>query len=67
MSDVDVRRSREGLGDQVTGELGNFYWLETNDLPSEVHTHIYRNRIGFFGQHTVNEINYVLSRVRFFS
>lgn len=63
--DQDLSNAREALGNHVVGHLGNFYWLVTHPgLEREVHTHIHKDRVGFLGERTEPEINYVLSRIR---
>ncbi len=63
-TDGDVKNARDALGDAVVGVMGNFYWLPTAPLLQEVHTHIYKDRIGFLGERTEIEVGYVLSRIR---
>jgi hypothetical protein len=68
-SDVSLVRSRTALGNNVSGNKGSFYWRANHILKRPILTHIYSkdNRFGIFGQCTEQEVNYVLSRVRYFA
>jgi len=68
-SDPELHRARNALGQNVSGHLGNFYWLPNDILTRKVHTKIYGNddRVGIFGECTEMEVNYVLSRIRYFA
>lgn len=66
-NDNDLQRSRNALGDEVVGEFGNFYWLPGASLEQKVHTYIYKDRVGIFGEYLESEIDYVLSRIRHFA
>ena len=66
--DPDARKSKEALGGK-SSLLGNFYWQPREQhLTREIHTKIYAtdNRIGIFGECSESEVQYVLSRIRFF-
>jgi hypothetical protein len=66
--DPDARKSKEALGG-TSSLLGNFYWQPREQhLTREIHTKIYAtdNRIGIFGECSESEVQYVLSRIRFF-
>jgi len=65
--DPSLNRARSALGTNVSGVLGNFYWLPCSQLESKIHSHIYPNRVGIFGECTEQEVNYVLSRIRYFT
>ena len=67
--DPDLKSSRDALG-QTSSVLGNFYWQEKlPHLSREIHTKLYATdqRVGIFGECTEEEVQYVLSRVRYFS
>lgn len=68
-SDAILNRSRSALGNNVSGNRGSFYWKANNTLERPILTHIYAkdNRLGIFGQCIEPEVNYVLSRVRYFA
>lgn len=69
ISDPSLRNARNALGGKVSGDLGIFYWLPQGPLTRKIHTHIYGwdSRVGIFGECNESEVNYVLSRVRFFA
>lgn len=67
ISDPSLKRARSALGTSIAGLLGNFYWLPCENLSRKIHTHIYLNRVGIFGECTEQEVNYVLSRIRHFA
>ena len=64
--DPDAQRSRESLGENVSGDTGNFYWKKNGPLVDELHTTLYAKdgRIGIFGQRTEDEVQYVIQRIR---
>ena len=67
--DPDLKSSRDALG-QTSSVLGNFYWQEKlPHLAREIHTKLYAidHRVGIFGECTEEEVQYVLSRIRYFS
>lgn len=68
-SDATLNRSRSALGNNVSGNKGSFYWKANGILGRPILTHIYAkdNRLGIFGQCIESEVNYVLSRVRYFA
>jgi len=68
-SDSNLCRSRTALGYNVSGNKGSFYWKANHILERPILTHIYANdnRMGIFGQRIESEVNYVLSRVRYFA
>jgi hypothetical protein len=68
-SDAILSRSRTALGNNVSGNRGSFYWKANGILERPILTHIYAkdNRLGIFGQRIESEVNYVLSRVRYFA
>jgi hypothetical protein len=68
-SDTILSRSRTALGSNVSGNKGSFYWKANHILERAILTHIYAkdNRLGIFGQCIEREVNYVLSRVRYFA
>ena len=68
-SDPSLSRSRTALGHNVSGNKGSFYWKANHILERAILTHIYAkdNRMGIFGQCIEPEVNYVLSRVRYFA
>lgn len=70
-TDPSLRNARHALGERVSGLLGNFYWLpkDGNPLNRKIHTHVYGwdSRVGIFGECSEKEVNYVLSRVRYFA
>lgn len=67
--DPHLSDARHALGDDVSCNLGNFYWKPNHILERAIHTHIYSddNRVAIFGQCLDKEVNYVLSRVRHFA
>jgi hypothetical protein len=67
--DPQLAAARLALGGQVSGQLGNFYWLAGPALASEVHTHLYGddNRVGLFGEHAEEAVRHVLARIRDYS
>lgn len=68
-SDPNLSRSRNALGQNVSGNTGSFYWKNNNILSRPILTHVYAkdNRLGIFGQCVEAEVNYVLSRIRYFA
>jgi len=69
INDPYLKKAREAMGQNVSAELGNFYWLPNDILNRKIHTHIYSsdNRVGIFGECTQQEVDYVLSRIRYFA
>ncbi len=69
INDPYLKKARESMGQNVSAELGNFYWLPNDVLNRKIHTHIYSsdNRVGIFGECTQQEVDYVLSRIRYFA
>jgi len=69
INDPYLKKAREAMGQNVSAELGNFYWLPNDVLKRKIHTHIYSsdNRVGIFGECTQQEVDYVLSRIRYFA
>lgn len=66
-SDPNLSDARNALGQDISGSLGNFYWKPNGILVRPIHTHIYDDRMAIFGQCVEREVNYVLSRIRFFA
>lgn len=68
-SDPNLNSARTALGQNVSGSLGNFYWRPNEFLARSIHTHIYPrdDRVAIFGQCVEREVNYVLSRIRYFA
>lgn len=68
-TDPSLSAARHALGERVSGLLGNFYWLPKTPLARKIHTHVYGgdSRVGVFGECSEQEVNYVLSRVRYFA
>lgn len=68
--DAVVNRARTAVGDDATGLLGNFHWLENGGRPdTEVYTQIYGEddddqRVGILAEHTEQNVRHVLSRIR---
>jgi hypothetical protein len=64
--DPDAQRSRASLGDNVSGDAGNFYWKRSGPLTGDLHTTIYAkdNRVGIFGQRQEEEVAHVIQRIR---
>jgi hypothetical protein len=64
--DPDAKRSRDGLGESVSGDVGNFYWKQDGPMTDDLHTTIYASegRIGIFGQRQEAEVRYVIQRIR---
>lgn len=64
--DPDAQRSRESLGDNVSGDTGNFYWKKAGPLEDELHTTLYAKdgRVGIFGQRKEEEVTHVIQRIR---
>jgi hypothetical protein len=67
--DTTLYSARTALGQNVSGSLGNFYWKPNEVLARSIHTHIYPrdDRVAIFGQCVEREVNYVLSRIRYFA
>jgi hypothetical protein len=66
-SSPSLKGARDGLGDNITGKYGNFYWLPDGTISNRIHTHVYPNRIGILGEYEEKELNYVFSRIRSFA
>lgn len=64
--DPDAQRSRASLGENVSGDTGNFYWKKTGPILDDLHTTIYAkdNRVGIFGQRREEEVAHVIQRIR---
>lgn len=68
-ADKQLVRARDGLGENVQGLLGNFYWKDTDHLTTEVHATIHgsSSRVAFGRQDIEKDVRHVLSRIRFHS
>lgn len=68
-NDPSLSSARNALGSNVSGSLGNFYWKPNDILKRAIHTYIYSedDRVGILGQCVEREVNYVLSRIRYFA
>lgn len=66
--DPDLVNVQAALGSNTVGDLGNFYWLPTNNghIERRLHTTIHAKdqRIGLFGDRTEEEVRYVIGRIR---
>ncbi len=66
-SDPKISEAGELLEEGAAGLLGDFYWRTVDGMLSqEMHTKLYADdqRAGIFGEHTENDVRYVLSRIR---
>jgi len=68
-NDPSLSNARNALGPNVSGSLGNFYWKPNDILKRAIHTYVYSedDRVGVLGQCVEREVNYVLSRIRYFA
>ncbi|HEY9687566.1 MAG TPA: hypothetical protein V6C52_11365 [Coleofasciculaceae cyanobacterium] len=68
--DQTISKALEAAGNNLKGELGNFYWLPDNGIiEKRIHTKVYANsnKVYFMGERIRSEVDHVLSRIRHYS